>query len=68
MVRAKIIETEMGELIGIISNFQLTETKIRFQFPTERLYHINGITRENFLPEILTQKSEQTIQKAKEIK
>ncbi len=58
----------MAGLIGAISNFQLTETKIGFQFPTERLYHINGIPRENFLPEILTQNSEQTIQKAKEIK
>lgn len=68
MKRAKIIGTEMAGLIGAISNFHLTETKIGFQFPTERLYHINGIPRENFLPEILTQNSEQTIQKAKEIK
>lgn len=67
MKRAKIIGTQMAGLIGAISNFQLTETKIGLQFPTERLYHINGMPRENFLPEILTQNSEQTIQKAKEI-
>lgn len=67
MKRAKIIGTEMAGLIGAISNFQLTETEISFQFPTERLYHINGTPRENFLPEILTQNSEQTIQKLKEI-
>lgn len=65
MKRAKIIGTEMAGLIGAISNFQLTE--IGFQFPTERLYHINGTPRENFLPEMLTQNSEETIQKAKEI-
>ncbi len=67
MKRAKIIGTEMAGLIGAISNFQLTETEIGFQFPTERLYHVNGTARENFLPEILTQNSEQTIQKLKEI-
>lgn len=67
MKRAKIIGTQMARLIGAISNFQLPETKIGFQFPTERLYHINGTPRENFLPEILTQNIEQTIQKAKEI-
>ena len=65
--RAKIIGTEMTGLIGAISNFKLTETEIGFQFPTERLFHINGTARENFLPEILTQNSEQTIQKLKEI-
>lgn len=67
MKRAKIIGTQMAGLIGTISNFQLSETKIGFQLPTERLYHINGTPRENFLPEILTQNIEQTIQKAKEI-
>lgn len=68
MKRAKIIGTQMAGLIGAISNFQLTETKIGFQFPTERLYHINGTPRENFVPEILTKNSEETIQKMKEIK
>ena len=67
MKRAKIIGTQMAGLIGAISNFQLRETKIGFQFPTERLYHINGTPRENFVPEILTKNSEETIQKTKEI-
>jgi C-terminal processing protease CtpA/Prc len=67
MKRAKIIGTEMAGLIGAISNFQLTETKIGFQFPTERMYHISGTPRENFLPETLTKNSEETLQKAKEI-
>ncbi len=68
MKRAKIIGTEMAGLIGAISNFQLPETKIGFQFPTERLYHINGTPREDFIPEIRTQNSEETLQKAKEIR
>ncbi len=68
MKRAKIIGTEMAGLIGAISTFQLPETKIGVQFPTERLYHINGTPREDFIPEIRTQNSEETLQKAKEIR
>jgi hypothetical protein len=67
MKRVKIIGTPMAGLIGAISNFQLTKTKIGFQFPTERLYHVNGTPREDFVPEIRTKNSEETIQKAKEI-
>ncbi len=54
MKSAEIIGTEMGKLIGAISNFQLSETKIGYQIPTERLYHIDGTPRENFVPKILT--------------
>jgi carboxyl-terminal processing protease len=53
----------MAGLLGAISNFKLTETKIGFQFPTERLYHIDGDPRENFVPGILTQNIEETFQK-----
>ncbi len=67
MKRAKIIGTEMAGLIGAISNFQLSETKIGFQFPTERLYHINGTPREKFVPGIVTANIEATIEKAKAI-
>lgn len=67
MQRAKIIGTKMAGLIGAISNFRLTETKIGFQFPTERLYHINGTPREQFVPGIRTADIEETIQKAGEI-
>lgn len=68
MKKAKIIGTKMAGLLGAISNFQMTETKIGFQFPTERLYHINGTPRENYVPEILTKNIEETLQKAREIK
>ena len=68
MRRAKIIGTQMAGLLGAISNFQLSETKIGFQFPTERLYHINGTPREKFVPEILTEHTEETMQKAREIR
>ncbi len=57
----------MAGLLGAISNFRLTETKIGFQFPTERLYHINGIPREEFIPKILCKNIEETLEKAKEV-
>ncbi|MHC5309983.1 S41 family peptidase [Myroides sp. LJL116] len=67
MNRGRIIGTQMAGLIGAIWSFQLSQTKIGFQFPGERLYHVNGTPRENFLPEILTENIEQTIQKTNEI-
>jgi len=65
--RATVIGTPMAGLLGAISNFRLTETKIGFQFPTERLYHINGMPREDFIPKILCENIEETLKKAKEI-
>jgi carboxyl-terminal processing protease len=65
--RATVIGTPMAGLLGAISNFRLTETKIGFQFPTERLYHINGIPREDFIPKILCKNVEETLEKAKEV-
>lgn len=65
MKRAKIIGTKMAGLLGAISNFQLTETKIGYQFPTERLYQTNGTPREDFLPKILTKNTEETYREMK---
>jgi C-terminal processing protease CtpA/Prc len=60
MKRAKLIGTRMAGLIGAISQFEMTQTKIRFQIPTERLYHINGTPREDFVPDKLTSDIYQT--------
>lgn len=68
MKRAKIMGTKMAGLIGAISGFQMTETKIGYQFPTERLYHVNGTPREDFVPRIHTKNTEETLHKAFEIK
>lgn len=68
MERAKIIGTKMAGLLGAISNFQMTETKIGYQVPTERLYQTNGKPREDFLPKILTKNTEETYKKMSEIK
>lgn len=68
MKRATIIGTKMAGLIGAISGFSLSETKIGFQIPTERLYHVNGTPRENFMPTNLTKNTEETIEYIKKIK
>jgi C-terminal processing protease CtpA/Prc len=68
MKRAEIIGTKMAGLLGAISNFQMTETKISYQFPTERLYQTNGKPREDYLPKILTKNIEETYKKMAEIK
>jgi C-terminal processing protease CtpA/Prc len=54
MKRAELIGTRMAGLLGAVDGFQTTEMKIGFQIPTERLYSVNGVPREDFVPKILT--------------
>jgi carboxyl-terminal processing protease len=58
----------MAKLLGAVQGFTMTETNIGFQIPTERLYHINGIPREKFIPTIPTKNIEQTWNKILQIK
>ena len=67
MKRGTVIGTRMAGLIGAISNFRLSETGIGFQFPVERLYHINGMPRENYIPAILTRNIDHTWQELNRI-
>ena len=48
----KIIGTEMARLNGAVYTFEMPNTKIRFTFPNERLYHINGLPRQQYLPPV----------------
>lgn len=66
MQRGKIIGTPMAGLLGAIYSFQLPETKISVQFPSERLYHVNGSPREEYVPQMRTSDSEQTMKKLAE--
>lgn len=50
--RTKIIGTKMARLNGAVYTHELPNTKIHFSFPAERLYHINGVPREQYLPPI----------------
>jgi carboxyl-terminal processing protease len=55
-----VVGTKMAGLLGAIEGFNLKETNINFQIPTERLYHVNGKPRESFIPKVLTPHSEKT--------
>ena len=47
-----IIGTELARLNGAVYSFEMPNSKIRFTFPAERLYHINGLAREKFVPAV----------------
>jgi carboxyl-terminal processing protease len=51
--RAKLVGTRMAGLNGANYSFNLPNTGIRFSFPSEKLFHVNGTPRENFIPAIL---------------
>ena len=53
MRRATIVGTRMAGLNGGIFNLELPQTKIGVTYAGERLNHINGTPRENFVPPVL---------------
>ncbi|MEP6949586.1 MAG: S41 family peptidase [Ginsengibacter sp.] len=59
MKRATVIGTALARLNGATESFEMPNTKIKFHFPTERLYHINGLPRELFEPKIEVDVSKQ---------
>jgi len=63
MKNSTVIGTRMAGLLGAIDGFELNETRIHFQIPTERLYHINATPREKFLPKILTRDTDETFER-----
>jgi hypothetical protein len=60
MKRATIIGTEMARLNGAVETFRLPQTGIGVNMTTERLYHINGLPREQFVPSILVNVKDQS--------
>jgi carboxyl-terminal processing protease len=52
MKRATIVGTEMARLVGATSGISLPNTGIGVNFPTEKLFHVNGSPRENFTPPV----------------
>jgi carboxyl-terminal processing protease len=48
-----VIGTQMARLNGAVYSYQLPNSGIHFSFPAERLYHVNGLPREQFVPTIL---------------
>lgn len=64
MKRAKIAGTKMAGLLGAIYGFGMKNTGINFQIPGEKMYHVNGTPRENFVPKYVTENSDETYMKA----
>lgn len=50
--RTFIIGTPMARLNGAVYTYEMPNSKIGFSFVAERLYHINGLPREKYLPPI----------------
>ncbi|MEO0584360.1 MAG: S41 family peptidase [Bacteroidota bacterium] len=53
MQRAEVVGTQMGQLRGSIYTYQMPNTQIGFAIPTEKLFHLDGTPREDFLPQHL---------------
>lgn len=53
MKRATVVGTRMAGLCGATSAFTLPASGIGVQFPTERLYHLDGKPREHWVPPVL---------------
>lgn len=53
MKRARIVGTEMARLVGATSYITLPNTKIGVNFPTEKLFHVDGTPREKFTPTVM---------------
>ena len=52
MKRGVVVGTRMAGLNGAIDSIILPNTGIGVNFPTERLFHINGTPREDFVPPV----------------
>lgn len=53
--RADIIGTKMAGLVGAKYDFKLPNTKIGVSYAGEKLFHINGTPREDYLPDVLVE-------------
>lgn len=64
MKRSQTVGTKMAGLLGAIYTFKMKNTGYGYQIPYERLYHVNGTPREDFIPAYLTGNSRETKDKA----
>lgn len=64
---AKVVGTEMAKLLGAINCTRLPNTNINVCYPVEKLFHVNGTPRENFIPEYKTKSNKETYNKGLEL-
>lgn len=53
MRRATIVGTRMAGLNGAVFDSELPNSKIKLNYAAERLFHLNGTPREEFVPPVL---------------
>ncbi len=53
MGRATVVGTRMAGLNGAVFDLELPNTEIRLNYAAERLFHVNGAPREDFIPPVL---------------
>jgi C-terminal processing protease CtpA/Prc len=52
MRRATVVGTRMAGLNGAVFDLQLPNTGIKINYAAEKLFHVNGIPREDFVPPV----------------
>jgi len=52
MKRATVVGTRMAGLNGAVFDFELPNSKIRLNYAAEKLFHVNGAPREDFVPPV----------------
>lgn len=58
MQRATIVGSEMGKLAGSIVNYSFNNRNYGYSITTDKILHVNGEARENFVPKhLVTQQS-----------
>lgn len=50
---ATVVGTPMAHLLGATERFELPHSRIGVNIPTEKLFHVNGTAREEFVPPVL---------------
>ncbi|MCU7551753.1 S41 family peptidase [Chitinophagaceae bacterium LB-8] len=56
--RATVMGTKMAGLNGANYSYTMPNTGIGFSFPVEKIFHVNGRPREDFLPKVLVKLSD----------
>ncbi|APZ44906.1 hypothetical protein BW723_00770 [Polaribacter reichenbachii] len=67
MENVTVVGTTMAKLLGAIKCKQLQNSGIRFCYPFEKLYNVNGLPREHFKPDFTTNSYKETYLKALEL-
>ena len=54
-IAKRVVGTKMSGLRGAIYNYNLEHSQVQLALPVERLMHVNGTPREQFIPQPLTE-------------